>query len=167
MPITITPGPPGNLIGPGITIGTLSDFIGPLPSNTFLETSISIDPEGLQLVERTEFATQSVSNSWQWSTPSHPVNTIGQYASNTPFTVHITARLHASGVTTDTGTTTATWSPDTKLGLQNQLWAQQTTGTGGFTEADRATMGQIEGFVQIPLPSSNQVHIATSAADFI
>lgn len=40
MPIAITPAPPAGLVGPGIFLGVVSSFIGPLPTGTFWRVNV-------------------------------------------------------------------------------------------------------------------------------
>lgn len=147
MPITILPGQPGPVVGPGIAIQLISDFIGPLPSGSFWDVQMYTGvewPSGLvTAINANATSTNSgplhimVTDAAQSSTLSQTYPTEGE-------NVKVRAELHSPTATIDSGLITVPWSPTRGLGTQIQLQPTSGSSTGGLTPAQDQALTMIQ-----------------------
>jgi len=124
MPITVTPAPPGTLVGPGIAITLSSDFIGPLPDGSEYQIFITGIPD--------EFLIWQEHVPWFPGTRTYWLGTQSEGGISLPTTrtvdagqsVSINVDLVEPTGTVDTGSATATWQPTLGLGAQIALRPQ-------------------------------------------
>lgn len=121
MPITITPSPQGNIVGPFVNVGWSSDFIGPLPEGSLISLTISTDAEGSNVVGFVSKPTNlnhGTINLYQSPRESTTTES-GTYGYTEGGSVYVLAQLSEPGSVLDSGSTTATWS--NTVGLAGEL----------------------------------------------
>lgn len=140
MPITITPFEPSGVVGPGLSIDLVTDFVGPLTSDTFWQVAITTDSEDINsgLLHNYFLNHAHVTPKFFTRDPlsGFSINSTGQ--PNAGDTVHVLAQLVQGSTVIDSGAITATYSPTLGLGQQALVHSGKTS--GDFTAADRATM---------------------------
>lgn len=139
MPITVSPVPVSNIVGPGLSITLQSSVIGPMPTGSFWRFAITTD-------------TEEINSGWQfavtWTNMLQVVKPWQQGAGVTDYgakqprngdTVHVIAQLvdGSSFGVTDSGSASATF--DATAGLGMQIFQKPGT-NAGFTSDDRSTM---------------------------
>jgi len=139
MPITITPAPTFNGVGPGLWIDVASDFVGPLPTGTVWTTQIlPVGTENNILTQHTVWT-----NNHQRIKLWDPNDSISQFpaafvAEGT--TVTVAVQLQEPGfVIDDTGSTTAPFSSTNGLSTFMQDWANKGNVTLNPTQSEQLT----------------------------
>lgn len=137
MPITITLPQPGNSVGPGFVATFQTDFIGPLPSDSFWILNVSRDSEGEEsiLVESPHGVSHTLQ--WMWQARDNAGLNEAAFDAAIGSEVHVIATLIGGSTTIDSGATTGTWQPTTGLANVVVGAADNITATGGFTTTDR------------------------------
>lgn len=124
-------------MGPGFTAQFQTDFIGPLPSDSFWILNVSRDSEGEEsiLVESPHGVSHTLQ--WLWQSRDNAGTNEASFDAAIGTEIHVIATLIGNDEVIDSGATTGTWQPTT--GLANVVVAagDNVTATGGFTETDR------------------------------
>lgn len=141
MPTVITP-PAGGVISPGISLQVVSDFIGPIEPGSHWEIIILLRPEettaerwSVPFISQVQQLTLSIANNTT-STTQVPLPD-GR-------SIDVVAQIRSGAGVVDSGTLPSmTWqSTATLTQLLKEL--QGETGTGSFTEEDRALLTQTQ-----------------------
>lgn len=145
MPITIAPAPDLTTIGPGLPIQLQSGFIGPFPSDSQWHLDINLDAD---------FVKPFLGYNWPCTGPITSLTLLvdkdkGEARKGwTPIEnriVYTEARITTNTGTLDSGTRSDLhWDTQTGLGYQIRALAGTTTGSGTFTDQDRALLTTTE-----------------------
>jgi hypothetical protein len=159
MPITITPQPPLNAIGPGLGLFLSSSFVGPLPEGSFWRVTVSTDAEGDNWIHREDIPWTLSSLTYQLQSTVPTFQTLQTYAVDNDTTVHVLAELHSPTSTEDSGAVSLPWNTTAGLGAQMEslaFWQQQVS---GFTNSDRNVL--YDGVTDILNGVTAQIQTAT------
>lgn len=137
MPITVVWPDPSHIIGPGFSLWVHTDLAGPVELGTRFQVSIGLDPEGTNPIMVMTFVAQQHDGFVQVGEPAVTDHQTLQNAVRDGEQVVVLSNLiDPRGNITDSGITTATWSPTAQLWQHVTTTAGQGTG-GGFTDSDR------------------------------
>jgi hypothetical protein len=169
MPITITPAPPNNTVGPGIFVHWSSDFIGPIPLNWqwVVIYTTSTEPGG-QIIRRFNVPTVTGEHDhlmlpWVEDTGGSQ----GLQAAVQGQDVHVFVTLESPTGVQDSGAVTAKWDGTSGLGEQIQLKPTGGGGGGGLTPEQAATLTAILAAVTTVFPISSTADIAGTAVQLL
>ena len=168
--ITITLPPPGNLVGPGLSISATSDFIGPFPANSIWRFNVANNPEGTQQIWGGTNPVQNHSSSIRIADRNFNNQNFAQYVVPNTTSVHLLVTVEQPGpVVIDSGAVTTTWSTDAGLGTLSLITQRQIAagGTGGFTEEDRVTLSGVSDAVLKIFAAFGGAQLVTGLSDFV
>lgn len=144
MPITLTPAPPANALGPGLLFTLQSGFIGPLPTGSTWTLLLFADT-----TSEVQFQTQVFESQ---SNPTHQFlqlpgsqTTFAQGQPTAQATIGWEALLeNAQSTVLDQGTGSVKWDPTLGLGTQIQNIQTGTSTGGGLTDAQAVELSQTQ-----------------------
>ena len=132
MPIVVVPTQPGNVFTPGGMVSGTTDFIGPLPTDTFWRWTLFADDGEVNAVWVARFQTQNHHDFHRLLTPAPGLDT--QLTDQVPAegtSVRVLAELVSNGNVIDSGAQVSPWSSTAGLGVQ--AFVQESTTGGGLT----------------------------------
>lgn len=162
MPVTITPLPPLNAVGPGLAIN--ASVIGPVPDGWSWDLYIATDADITQInfyqripAQQAPFITWFPWVYWQY---------LAQFSLAWPVegsNVWVSVRLvDAQAAVHESGTVQLPWRGQAGLGAQNYLQSNQIAANAGFTTSDRTLANQTNDLVEQLLTLTNVVEAAVT-----
>jgi hypothetical protein len=137
MPITITPAPPDNLVGSGVTIQYQSSFIGPLPTGSVWQTSVWTTGTIEHLIVQQNDRALSATHSFVLNVPqagSTFGGGIGALLEGENVTVRVDLVDNNNNVLDSGASSGARWT--NTFGLTEQIGLLRQQGSGGLTPTE-------------------------------
>lgn len=166
MPVTYPQLPASSPFGWGTQLAVSSDFVGPLPSGTEFQLSISLDSEATQRIGFLRFPTSAPQATLPVLLSSSEPTALPSRAQVEGQTVFITTELRdvTSGAVLDSGTQQQTWTGTNASVVTQQLAGQ---GGGGLTQEEHGWLEQVLQFVQNTLTFGGTIATQLGAGGLI
>lgn len=171
MPVTITVGPPGTQVGPGVLTTLQTDFLGTIPPDTFWDLQASDEPEfgvGHQVFAMQLHGTFITAvNVFLQTRFAGWTNAQGSVTPQLGQTIYLkaTAQSPTAGEIDTSSPTSFTWTNDA-IGRQIQVETEQTGGTG-LTLEEHGWLDQVQQFVQNTLTFGGTIATQLGAGGLI
>lgn len=166
MPVTIYLPSPGDLVGPGMRVQFVSDFIGPLASNATWSIRVSTDPEfGTVAYSESIPATSDFGSLVTALNSSASTLVAGDEAVVDGTTVHVQVLLNDGSGVVDDGVITATWKPTTNAWVQTAEIVAE--GGAGLTTEQSQQLADDHASINPPLLASDGTAITGAVGDLI